>query len=76
MLYALGSALFSLSRSVFSLQGIKHVLHEPDENEYLLNVVRIYLFIQKIHSSNNILYGDMRKTHGSLLCQYKVYLFV
>lgn len=42
MLYTLGSALVSLLHGVLSLQGIKHVLHEPDENEYLLNIVSGY----------------------------------
>lgn len=47
MLYALGSALVSLLHSVFSLQGIKHVLRETDENEYLLNIVPGYTYSYK-----------------------------
>lgn len=47
MLYTLGSALASLLHGVLSLQGIKHVLHEPDENEYLLNIVSGYTLKRK-----------------------------
>lgn len=47
VLHALGSALVSLLHSAFSLQGIKHVLHEW-KLIFIKCCIRIYLFIQKI----------------------------
>lgn len=64
MLYALGSALVSVLHSVLSLQGIKHVLHETDENEYLLNIVPGYTYSCKKY---NILFvTGWEKAQGSL----------